>query len=735
MKTHLLGLVLFIFKHNRMYSVKSSKTDSNEELSENAVKNFPHPITQPKQVQTSLSHKSIGIPPDTPNNRQDTRNDWSKLTDKGSSKTRTPAEIYESLRNTRNRLSSRRELLNYYSKAIHSLDFNVHANDPHLLQIWLDYIELQRKMNAESATVSKFYQKMHSLGIGKRLGQFYISWASFLDDTGSVDAAVKVLLAGNESVGTGKEKVEKKLQEFEKKLRDKACNQKANFGGPCSTPNVPEKENRMPAPNAENLKSSFHGQKNFKRIGNLGLPRRMIDGKEVVPDIPPESSSGKSSPNNHRGLANSKSKSLSDALPTPPPQSKNVDNHADTSKAAQEYGDELAESMMEASMCNPEDGSKPKQDPKPQGTRENESKDRVNIKSKPKELYKSEKALPNFQSNNTSHPNPSSRRAHLSVNGNIYAKLELLGRGGSSKVFKVLASDGKLFALKRVHLKGVDPVSLSGYLNEISLLKRLEKCDRIIHIYDSEVNEKEGYLHMVMECGEIDLAHVLQKQKGTSVNLNFVRVYWEQMLQAVQAIHDERVVHSDLKPANFLFVKGALKLIDFGIAKAIQNDTTNIHREHQVGTVNYMSPEAIIDTNSAKDNSRPQCMKLGRPSDVWSLGCILYQMVYGKTPFHDLPMIPKLQRIIDPNGVIAYPLVDNPYLLEVMKSCLQRDPKKRMTIPELLQHPFLNPDAIMSKFVQNPPTELVESIVEKIITALKENSNLQKEELVQVCIN
>lgn len=54
------------------------------------------------------------------------------------------------------------------------------------------------------------------------------------------------------------------------------------------------------------------------------------------------------------------------------------------------------------------------------------------------------------------------------------------------------------------------------------------------------------------------------------------------MLEAVQTIHDERIVHSDLKPANFLMVKGELKLIDFGIAKAIQNDTTNIVRDCQV---------------------------------------------------------------------------------------------------------------------------------------------------------
>ena len=55
------------------------------------------------------------------------------------------------------------------------------------------------------------------------------------------------------------------------------------------------------------------------------------------------------------------------------------------------------------------------------------------------------------------------------------------------------------------------------------------------------------------------------------------------MLQAVQAVHQENVVHTDLKPANFVLVKGRLKIIDFGIAKAIANDTVNIQRDQQVG--------------------------------------------------------------------------------------------------------------------------------------------------------
>ena len=56
------------------------------------------------------------------------------------------------------------------------------------------------------------------------------------------------------------------------------------------------------------------------------------------------------------------------------------------------------------------------------------------------------------------------------------------------------------------------------------------------------------------------------------------------------------VIHLDLKPANFLLVAGDVKLIDFGIASSIQTERTSVTRDQQVGTVNYMSPEAIVDT-------------------------------------------------------------------------------------------------------------------------------------------
>src|SRR6476469_4055744 len=128
-----------------------------------------------------------------------------------------------------------------------------------------------------------------------------------------------------------------------------------------------------------------------------------------------------------------------------------------------------------------------------------------------------------------------------------------------------------------------------------------------------------------MECGEIDLKTILERyidSEHPKFDARFTQFYWKEMLSCVAAIHKHGVVHSDLKPANFLLVNGTLKLIDFGIANAIQDDTVNVHRENQIGTPNYMSPESLICQVGAGPGGAKE-IKLGKPSDVWSLGCIL----------------------------------------------------------------------------------------------------------------
>lgn len=109
----------------------------------------------------------------------------------------------------------------------------------------------------------------------------------------------------------------------------------------------------------------------------------------------------------------------------------------------------------------------------------------------------------------------------------------------------------------------------------------------------------------------------------------------------------------------------------------------------QVGTLNYMSPEAFMcNEHDANGNA----IKCGRPSDIWSLGCILYQMVYGKTPFAEYKTFwAKFKVVTDRNHEIVYEPVSNPWLIDLMRRCLAWDRNDRWRIPQLLRHPFLLP--------------------------------------------
>uniref|UniRef100_A0A3N7G2L1 Protein kinase domain-containing protein n=1 Tax=Populus trichocarpa TaxID=3694 RepID=A0A3N7G2L1_POPTR len=337
-----------------------------------------------------------------------------------------------------------------------------------------------------------------------------------------------------------------------------------------------------------------------------------------------------------------------------------------------------------------------------------------NVKLEPSKPENKEKVA---SSKGTSVPRKRSYDPDLffKVNGKLYQRLGKIGSGGSSEVHKVISSDCTIYALKKIKLKGRDYGTAYGFCQEILYLNKLKGKNNIIQLIDYEVTDKallhevmsssisnkdgrvkdDGCIYMVLEYGEIDLAHMLaQKWKemdssNQTIDENWLRFYWQQILQAVNTIHEERIVHSDLKPANFLLVKGSLKLIDFGIAKAIMSDTTNIQRDSQVGTLSYMSPEAFMCNESDANGNTIKC---GRPSDIWSLGCILYQMVYGRTPFSEFKTFwAKFKVITDPNHEITYEPVSNPWLLDLMKKCLAWDRNERWRIPQLLQHPFLVP--------------------------------------------
>ena len=325
------------------------------------------------------------------------------------------------------------------------------------------------------------------------------------------------------------------------------------------------------------------------------------------------------------------------------------------------------------------------------------------------------------------------KRNFMSVNGKMFTRMDCIGRGGSSKVYRVMAENYKIFALKRVTLEDQDELAIRGYKGEIDLLRQLENVDRVVRLFDFEINEEKHTLSVLMEMGESDLNRVLSHRlnaEDATFDITSTRYFWKEMLECVSSVHALNIVHSDLKPANFLLLQGRLKLIDFGISNAIADDTVNVHREQHIGTPNYMSPEALIDSNAAAGlpSSEGKMMKLGKPSDVWSLGCILYQMVYGKPPFaHIANQMQRIMAIPNQRHPISFPdtgigKVSVPAsLIRTLKRCLNRDQTQRPTVEELLSSsdPFLNPDAIARDTVP-VGTELIARLQHNILKHVKE---------------
>ena len=190
-------------------------------------------------------------------------------------------------------------------------------------------------------------------------------------------------------------------------------------------------------------------------------------------------------------------------------------------------------------------------------------------------------------------------------------------------------------------------------------------------IWSANASGRSGRILEYIEGGSL---HNLVKKSGPLPE-KIVHIYIKQVLEGLDYLHEQGIVHRDIKGGNILFTKNAVvKLADFGFAVILtDNEKTN----SVVGTPYWMSPEVI----ESKGNMSPAC-------DIWSLGCTIIELLTGQPPYFSLELYGAMFRIVsDEHPPLPEGISDTLY--DFFKKCFVKDPEKRSTAKDLLKHPWI----------------------------------------------
>ena len=280
--------------------------------------------------------------------------------------------------------------------------------------------------------------------------------------------------------------------------------------------------------------------------------------------------------------------------------------------------------------------------------------------------------------------------------------LEKLGDGAYSIVYKVKRKeDNNIYALKKVKLKGLSEKEKQNALNEVRILASV-KSPFVISYKEAFIEEEKETLCIVMEYadkGDLYQKIVHLKKIGCLIEEIDAWKIFIQMVRGLKSLHDLKILHRDLKSANiFLFSDGTAKIGDLNVSKVAQKGLGYT----QTGTPYYASPEVW--------NENPYDNK----SDIWSLGCVTYEMLTLHPPFRAKNMEQLYNRVI--KGI--YSKIGDKYsedMNEIIAFLLKVNPKERPTCDEILKHPIIKKRLEFFQAQSGEPEGMMDNIDEGVL--------------------
>lgn len=257
-----------------------------------------------------------------------------------------------------------------------------------------------------------------------------------------------------------------------------------------------------------------------------------------------------------------------------------------------------------------------------------------------------------------------------------------LGQGTYANVFKGRHRlSHEVVAIKAINFDEKSSQDQKYLKQEISVMMELNHPNTIRMYAHMKIGP---IMYVVMEyCAGRDLRTFLDKQPAKRLPEDYARHFMCQITSGLRYLHEKGIIHRDLKPQNILLSEdsptAALKICDFGFARLIEPQMTSI-----LGSPLYMAPEIMM--------GRPYTAK----SDLWSVGCIFYEMLVGGTPLRPTSLN-HLRQLVSDSNPISYPPDISDHCKDLIHGLLQKKSSDRYDWTQFLSHPYLQRNEPTSK--------------------------------------